>query len=357
MGQKNQEIGRGTFSNPDNSYLKQGLVTEHVEGLDEEYLPEENKTAYIEVFPRTILNKVDSPDIGMTYSMNPYQGCEHGCTYCYARNSHQYWGYSAGLDFEQKILVKPSAPILLEEKIKSKQWKAVPIMLSGNTDCYQPIERKLEITRMILKVLLRNHHPAGIITKNSLILRDMDILSEMAQRNLVVVSMTITSLNEGLRRKLEPRTSSYQKRIDTVRKLSEAGIPVNIMMAPIIPGLNSHEIYDLAQKTADAGALSFNYTILRLNGHLDQLFTEWVNAHYPDRAQKILNQVRDCHGGSLSDSRFGTRMRGEGVVAKQIKNMVQSAKMKYLKDRSISPLDCETHNRRKNGQLDLFSVE
>jgi DNA repair photolyase len=211
-------------------------------------------TTLIDTFPKTIVNKVTSPDIRMGYSLNPYQGCEHGCVYCYARNSHEYWGYSAGLDFEQKILVKRNAVELLEKRLRSKSWEAEPIVLSGNTDCYQPIEKKLEITRRLLQCFLKFKHPVGIITKNALIQRDIDILKELAGDNLVQVNMSITSLDENTRRLLEPRTATVRKRLETVRKLSEAGIPVSVMMAPIIPGINSHEILPLVKAISENGA-------------------------------------------------------------------------------------------------------
>ena len=206
-----------------------------------------SRTNYIPIFPKTIVNKVTSPDVGMKYSLNPYQGCEHGCIYCYARNTHEYWGYGAGLDFEQIILVKKEAPNLLEEKLKSKNWQAETIVLSGNTDCYQPAEKKFGITRECLKVFLNYRHPVGIITKNALVLRDLDILKELAKDHLIAVNVSITSLSEDTRRILEPRTASIKKRLETIRLLADNGIPVNAMLAPIIPGINSHEIMDMAK--------------------------------------------------------------------------------------------------------------
>ena len=354
QGGKKSIKGRGAQSNPDNVYLEHAYTREHPEGIDE--CPDERpvKTEYIEVFPRTILNKVDSPDIGPGYSMNPYQGCEHGCIYCYARNSHQYWGFSAGLDFERKILVKPSAPYLLEEKIRKPNWKATPIMLSGNTDCYQPIEQKLEITRKILEIMLKYRHPVGIITKNDLVLRDLDLLEKLADMHLVVVNISITSLDERLRRKLEPRTATYKRRLETVKQLSDHGVPVNVMMAPVIPSLTSHEIFEVAKQTAAHGARSIAHTVLRLNGHLGDLFEEWIRVHLPDMADRILNQVRECHDGKLNDSRFGIRIQGDGKVARQIKDMVEMARKKYFAGKKIEPLDCNAHALLKNSQLNLF---
>jgi DNA repair photolyase len=349
--------GRGAQKNVHNKYLRDKHETDP-EFLEfcalEDEKPRDDKTSYLEVFPKSLVNKVDSPDIGVMHSANPYQGCEHGCVYCYARNSHEYWGFSAGMDFEQKILVKKNAPELLGKKLKSKNWKACPIMFSGNTDCYQPIERKLEITRKCLEVFWKYKHPVGFITKNALILRDLDILKKMAELNLVRVSISITSLSEETRRLLEPRTASIKQRLKTVKTLSENGIPVNVMMAPIIPSLNSHEILPLVKKVAEMGASSVGFTIVRLNGAIGEIFTDWIQKAMPDRAERILHQIADCHGGTLNDSRYGTRMRGEGKIAEQIKETMQVARNKYLKGRSIPELDCSLFEKQRNPQLGLF---
>ncbi|MFZ5553831.1 MAG: PA0069 family radical SAM protein, partial [Bacteroidota bacterium] len=267
--------GRGSQINTHNRFLSQKLVKEHWEGIDENDSGE-SKTEFIPVFPKSIINKVESPDIAGAYSMNPYQGCEHGCIYCYARPTHEYWGYSAGLDFEQKILVKKNAPQLLKETFSKKNYTPAPIMFSGNTDCYQPVERKLQITRKMLEVCLHYKHPVSMITKNALILRDLDILSEMAKMNLVHVSISLTTLDDSLRRIMEPRTAAAAKKLEVIRELSSNGIPVNVMMAPIIPALNSSEIPTVGEKVSEAGALAFNYTMVRLNGEIATLFTDWV---------------------------------------------------------------------------------
>lgn len=314
----------------------------------------ESKTSIIETFPKTIVNKVTSPDVGLEYSLNPYQGCEHGCIYCYARNSHEYWGYSAGLDFEQKILVKRNAVELLEKKLKSKSWQAKPIVLSGNTDCYQPIEKELKITRSLLQTFLKFRHPVGMITKNALILRDLDILKELAQDNLVHVNISITTLQEHTRRILEPRTATIKKRLETVEKLSAANIPVNVMMAPIIPSVNSHEIMPLVKEIAERGALGVGYTIVRLNGAIGQIFSDWIRKALPDRADKVLHQIENIHGGSLNDSRFGTRMKGEGEFAKQVSQQFKIARKLYLNDREKPKLNCKLHEEYKDGQTKLF---
>jgi DNA repair photolyase len=286
--------------------------------------------------------------------MNPYQGCEHGCIYCYARNTHEYWGYSAGLDFERKILYKANAAELLEAKLKSRNWKPAGIMFSGNTDCYQPIEKKLEITRSMLKVLLKLKHPCSMITKNALILRDLDLLKEMASMNLIHVNISITSLSEETRRTLEPRTTTIKKRLETVRVLSENGIPVNVMMAPIIPAINNHEILKLVKTVAELGAKSVAYTVVRLNGAIGKIFTDWVRKTYPDRADKILHQIEDCHNGNLNDSRYGTRMRGEGKFAEQISMQFKLARKLYLKNTIYTPLDYSLFDKHQMNQISLF---
>lgn len=315
---------------------------------------DKNKTLYLEVFPKTIVNKVESPDVGMGYSMNMYQGCEHGCIYCYARNSHEYWGYSAGLDFERRILVKKDAPKLLEELLKKKSWVAYPIVMSGNTDCYQPAEKKFELTRQCLEIFLKYKHPVGIITKNALILRDLELLKELAKDNLISVNISITSLSEDTRLVLEPRTATIKKRLETVKILSENGIPVNVMIAPIIPSINSHEILPLAKIVSELGALSIGHTIIRLNGAIGEIFTDWIKKTMPDRADKVLHQIESCHGGNLNDSRYGTRMRGEGEIAKQINDLVKLAKAKYFKGKAMPQLNCSLHESYKQGQLKLF---
>ena len=315
---------------------------------------DKNKTLYLEIFPKTIVNKVTSPDVGMTFSMNSYQGCEHGCIYCYARNSHEYWGYSAGLDFERRILIKKDAPKLLEQLLKKKSWKAHPIVMSGNTDCYQPAEREFKITRQCLEVFLKYKHPVSIITKNALILRDLDLLKDLAKDNLISVNISITSLSEKTRRILEPRTATSKKRLETVKVLSESGIPVNVMLAPIIPSINSHEIIPLAKTVSEYGALSIAHTIVRLNGAIGKVFSDWIKKTMPDRADKVLHQIESCHGGSLNDSRYGKRMSGEGKIAEQINNLIKLARLKYFKGKTMPKLNTALHETYKEGQLKLF---
>jgi len=349
--------GRGAQKNVSSRFLenKHEIMDDflnfcEVEGED----ADSNKTKYIEVFPKTFVNKVNSPDLGMGYSANPYQGCEHGCVYCYARNSHEYWGYGAGLDFERNILFKSNAPQLLEEKITSKNWDGNTIVFSGNTDCYQPLERKLEITRKCFEVMLKWKHPTGIITKNSLILRDLDILKEMAKLNIISVNISITSLSEDTRRLLEPRTASIKQRLKTVEVLSQNNIPVRVMMAPIIPSLNSHEILPLVKKVAELGAKDVNYTIARLNGQVAEIFKDWAHKTIPDRAERILNQIAECHGGNLNDSDWGRRIKGNGTIAQQVKDTMVLAKNRYLPEQKMPVLDASHFLQLKDPQLRMF---
>ncbi|MEO1514336.1 MAG: PA0069 family radical SAM protein [Bacteroidota bacterium] len=345
--------GRGAQINPPSRFEKYLYDADPFSYLLEEE-DAQMRTKIIPVHPKTILNKVDSPDIPFPYSMNPYQGCEHGCIYCYARNTHPYWGYSAGLEFEQKILVKQGAAELLEEKMKSPRWKAAPIMLSGNTDCYQPVERKLKVTRSLLDVLWRYRHPVGIITKNSLILRDLDLLQQLSEHNLVRVCISLTTLDDHLRQFMEPRTASVRARLKTIKILSDHGIPVTVMMAPVIPGLTDHEIFDLLQAAAEAGAESASYGIVRLNGDVASIFEDWIRKNYPDRSDKIIHKIQDCHGGSTEDHRFGTRMKGEGHIARIIGQQFRLAKKKFFPSNNRPPLDTTLHQSFKTPQLSLF---
>ncbi|MAX69695.1 MAG: radical SAM protein [Flavobacteriaceae bacterium] len=349
--------GRGAQQNVHNRFfeLSHEIRDDFLEYCQKEgEIADKNKTQYLNVFPKTIVNKVTSPDVGMAYSMNMYQGCEHGCIYCYARNSHEFWGYSAGLDFERRILVKKDAPKLLESHLKKKSWKAHPIVMSGNTDCYQPAEQQFKLTRQCLEVFLKYKHPTAIITKNALILRDLDLLKELAKDNLIGVNISITSLSEDTRRILEPRTATIKRRIQTVKELSDHGIPVNVMLAPIIPSINSHEILPMAKVVSEAGALSIAHTVVRLNGAIGEIFTDWIKKTLPDRADKVLHQIENCHGGTLNESRFGLRMRGEGQIAKQINDLIKLARSKYFKNKVMPRLNTSLHEQYKDGQMKLF---
>jgi DNA repair photolyase len=343
--------GRGAQIKSENRFLKSQYVTDHIEGLDEPLLESPNTQIFFET-PKKIVNKVESPDLSMMYSMNPYQGCEHGCIYCYARNTHEYYGFSAGLDFESKIIVKKNAATLLEQHLLNKNWNAVPIMLSGNTDCYQPQEKKFEITRKLLKVLATYRHPVGMITKNSLILRDLDLLKDLASDHLVHVYISITTSDEDLRRILEPRTASSIKRLKTIEELAKAGVPVGVMNAPIIPGLNHHEIPGVLKAAADHGARAAGMTVVRLNGSIGKIFEDWLRKNFPDRFDKVWNQICSFHGGNVNDSQFGRRMSGEGNIADAIHQLYRAGKKKYFSDKQLTPYDLTKF--RKGGSLNLF---
>lgn len=346
--------GRGSQINPNTKFQQQHYVQEHVEGLDEEFLRSE-KTEIIYTYPKTIINKVEATDIGMGYSLNPYQGCEHGCIYCYARNSHEFWGYSAGLDFERKIIVKKNVVELLETHFSQKTWKPKPIMLSGNTDCYQPVEKDLELTRKILQVCLKYKHPVAVITKNSLITRDVDVLEELAKHNLVHVMISITGTDEKVRQLLEPRTATYKNRMTTIETLAKHNIPCGVMVAPIIPGINNHEIPGVIEQVSALGATTAGITIVRLNGTVAQLFKDWLEKNFPDRADKVWNQISDCHGGKVSDSRPGTRMKGEGKIAESIMQLFKLSKSRFMPNEGSFQFNCSDFNYKAGDkQLSLF---
>lgn len=343
--------GRGSQILVKNRYLKNEYIQEHYEGLDIDFL-ENTKTQFIPEYPNKIVNKLTKSYVPFMYSMNPYQGCEHGCVYCYARESHQYWGYSAGLDFERKIIYKPEAQTLLEKQFNSKNWKVSPIMLSGNTDCYQPIEKKFGLTRKLLETCLKYKHPVSILTKNALIQRDLDVLKELAKLKLVHVGISITSFDNQLRSLLEPRTASVKKKLETVELFAKNNIPIIVMVAPIIPGLNSHEIPTIVKKVAALGALSVGYTTVRLNGEIAEIFENWLRNNYPDRADKVLNQIKEINGGNLY-SKGKNRMKTHGETSFMIKSMFRVAKAKYLKGRIVPEYDL-TAFCKPSDQLRLF---
>jgi len=347
------EKGRGAQFNPKNRFLKGEYVQEHAEAIDE-WEQERRNTEYILDDSKTLVNKVTSPDVGMMYSANPYQGCEHGCVYCYARNSHEYWGYSAGIDFESRIVVKKNAPALLRKFFENKSWEPATISLSGNTDCYQPIERRMRITRALLEICLEYRNPVGIITKNALVLRDLDIIKELASMNLVRVFTSITSLDEGLRQVMEPRTASYRSRLKVVETLSKEGVPTGIMNAPLIPGLNDMHMHDVLKSASEAGAKWAGYTLVRLNGAIGDIFKDWLYKAFPDRADKVWNQICECHDGQVSDSRWGNRITGDGKYAELIRDQFKLYCRKYNFNEDKSELNTTLFRRLKNKQLSLF---
>ena len=349
---KAYKSGRGAQFNTRNKFLKNEISKEHIEAIDD-WIESDIKTQFIDVMAKSIVNKVDSPDVGMFYSMNPYQGCEHGCIYCYARNSFEYWGYSAGLDFESKILVKRNAPQLLRKFLMNPKWECVPISISGNTDCYQPAEKKFRITRALLDVCTEFNQPAGIITKNAGIMKDKDILQKMAEKRLVSVLITITSLNEDLRRTMEPRTTTANQRLKTIEMLSKAGVQTGVMMGPMIPGLNEHELPAIVRAAANAGASFSAYTFIRLNGAVKLLFHDWLYKNFPDRADKIWHLMEASHNGKVNDSRWGVRMSGEGQVADLVADQYYIYTKKYGLQHERLGLDCSMF-RRPGQQGTLF---
>ena len=357
MKKENQSIfqGRGAQLNPKNRFEKSNYDHTNEDDIDIDFYAEGQKTKYIKIHPKTIVNKVPSPDVPMEYSLNPYQGCEHGCTYCYARPTHEYWGYSAGLDFESVIMVKENAPELLRQTLMKKSWKVHPIVFSGNTDCYQPCEKKFGITRKLLEVMLECKHPVGIITKNVLIKRDFDIVKELAKLNLIHVHLSITTLNEELRRSLEPRTATSKRKLELVKELSDINVPVTVMAAPIIPGLSDHEILPIAKASAEMGAKQFHTHVVRLMGPNAALFENWLDLHYPNYKSKVMNQIKDIHGGKTGNSNFGDRMKGQGNYSNNISQQRKLARAKYFPEEFKSNLNQELFVRpSKNGQLNLF---
>lgn len=344
--------GRGAQLNTPNRFLKSQITIEHQEGIDD-WEGSDERTNFIFSEAKTIVNKVDSPDVGMMYSMNPYAGCEHGCIYCYARNVHEYWGFSAGLDFERKIIVKQNAAALLRKFLMNSNWVCEPLTLSGNTDCYQPCERKFRLTRAMLEVCREFNQPVSMITKNAGMLRDMDILGDMAKKNLVSILVSITSLDENLRRQMEPRTTSAVQRLKLIEKLSSKGVRMGVMIGPVVPGLNDHEIPAILKAASDSGATFSAYTFVRLNGAVQIMFKDWLYKNFPDRADKVWHSIQDGHGGKVNDSRFGVRMRGEGNNAEIINQQFKKYSRLFGLEKNRWKLDT-TLFARPGRQLDLF---
>ncbi|MEX1062827.1 MAG: PA0069 family radical SAM protein, partial [Balneolaceae bacterium] len=301
-----------------------------------------------------IISTNKSPDIGFHKSLNPYRGCEHGCIYCYARPTHEFLGMSAGLDFESKIVVKHDAPDLLRKTLSQRSWIPDVIVMSGVTDPYQPVEKELEITRGCLKVLAGSRHPVSIITKNHLVTRDLDLLSELAAYHAVSVTLSVTTLDPELARVMEPRTTRPGRRIEAVRKLSEAGIPVRVNVAPVIPGLTDHECVSILEAAASAGACGAGYTMLRLPYGVKDLFLQWLDQHFPDRKQKVVNRLLDIRSGKLNRSEYGERFRGRGHYAGQVADLFQQTVSRLNLNRGPGGLSSEAFRRPAQGQLDLF---
>jgi DNA repair photolyase len=327
------------------------------EALETVYAQEYARQVQTQVFKdssRSILAFNDSPDVGFSATLNPYRGCEHGCIYCYARPTHEYLGLSAGLDFETKIFAKMEAPALLRKALLVKSWEPQAIGLSGVTDCYQPLERKLRLTRQCLEVLAEFRNPVVVVSKNYLVTRDIDLFAELAQYRAIHVVMSVTTLDAQLARSMEPRASTPEFRLKAIADLHKAGIPVSVNMAPIVPGLTEHEIPELLKRAAEAGAHNAHYTMLRLPYGVKDLFQSWLEEHYPLRRQKILNRIKEVRGGKLNSAEFGQRMHGEGVYARHIEQMFVQARKKYGLDKPYDELSVK-HFRRCEDQMSLFS--
>jgi DNA repair photolyase len=351
--------GRGSQINPPNRFGGPHYVAdlEQVEH-DEEYLAglRNHPTEYLPDHSKTIVTENNSPDVGFRYSVNPYRGCSHGCAYCYARPTHEFLGFSAGLDFETKILVKEAAPDLLRAFLARASWQPEPIALSGVTDPYQPAEREFCLTRRCLEVAAEARQPIGLITKNALVVRDLDILRGMAGTNRVHVNLSITTLDPELARTMEPRTSTPAARLRAVRALAEAGVPVRVLVAPIIPGLNDSEIPAVLAAAKEAGALAAAYTLVRLPLSVAPVFFEWLERTQPTRAKRIESRIKSVRSGKVNDPRFGSRMRGSGEMAEQIAHLFRLFAKKYGLDGGLPPYDCSQFvpPRPKSGQLWLF---
>ncbi len=350
--------GRGTGLNPENRYEQIHIEPEPDPDPDADAADARPRlpTIFYRDTSRTVLAENDSPDIGFRFSLNPYRGCEHGCIYCYARPTHEYLSFSAGLDFESRIMVKHDAPERLHAAFLSPRWQPQTVALSGNTDCYQPVERRLQLTRRCLEVFREFLNPVGIVTKSALVTRDVDLLGDLAVQGAAHVCVSVTSLNDELARRMEPRAARPDKRLDAIRALSQAGIPTSVLIAPVIPGLNDEEIPRILQASASAGACSASWVLLRLPKPVDALFEAWLAEHFPERQARILGRIRECRDGRISDSRFGRRMRGEGVYAEQIKVLFQTAARRCGLDRPLPPLNTAAFRRpaQAGEQLRLY---
>ncbi len=317
--------GRGASGNPGSRFEKFHVELDPIEPNEAEADRPKLQTQFFRDGTKTIIARNNSPDVSFETSVNPYRGCEHGCAYCFARPTHEYLGFSAGLDFESKIMVKENAPELLEAELASPKWKPQTLVMSGVTDPYQPIEKKLQITRRCLQVLAKFRNPIGMLTKNRLITRDIDVFRELAAHNAVALNISVTTLDPKLQRVLEPRTSPPQARLDAVAQLRDAGIPVGVMVAPIIPGITDHEVPAIVAACGKAGAQFAGYVVLRLPWAVAPLFERWLDEHFPDRKEKVLGRIRHMRGNKLYDSRWSNRQEGEGIFAEQIGAMFEVA--------------------------------
>jgi DNA repair photolyase len=345
--------GRGVAENPPNRFASLFYVRDQDWTEPDDPAP---TTQCLRDTSRSIIARNDSPDVGFATSINPYKGCEHGCVYCYARPTHEYLGFSAGLDFESKILVKEDAPVLLRKELTSPRWKPQCIAMSGVTDPYQPLERRLQLTRGCLEVLVAFRNPVAIITKNYLVTRDHDLLGELARCEAAAVFISITTLDSALARIMEPRASRPQRRLAALATLAREGIPVGVMLAPVILGLNDHEIPAILAAAAQAGARFAGHGFLRLPYGVASLFEQWLTQHLPTRKEKILKRLREMHGGKLNDSRFGRRMRGEGLFAEQTKALFKLACRRTGLATKAPILSTAAFRRPAGSQLTLFDA-
>jgi len=341
--------GRGTGLNPQNRFEKIDFQPDPAESDPEAPAPQ---TIFYRDTPRSLITRNDSPDLSFEFSLNPYRGCEHGCIYCYARPYHEYLGLGSGLDFETKIFVKEDAPELLRQELSRESWKPDVLVMCGVTDCYQPIERKLELTRGCLKVFAEFRNPVALITKNALIARDVDLLGELAAHSCAHATLSITTLDAELQRRMEPRASTPRARLTAIRKLADAGVPVGVNVAPIIPGLNDHEMPAILQAARDHGAISAGYTVVRLPYSLTELFSHWLEENYPDRRAKVLNRLKQMHDGKIYQADWGARMRGVGPFAEQIADLFAIARRRAGFPGQRPALS--TKFFRRVGQLNLF---
>ncbi len=347
--------GRAALNNPSGRFEPYGRE-EVDDGWDrDEELPP-LRTEVAEEAPKRIITKNRSPDISFNRSINPYRGCEHGCIYCFARSTHEYLGYSPGLDFETRLVAKPSAPELLDRELRAKAYVPEEIAMGTNTDPYQPIEKERRIMRRVLEVLQAHRHPVAVVTKGTLIERDIDILGEMGRAGLARVGISVTTLDAGLARKMEPRVPSPARRLATIRRLTEAGCPVRVMAAPMVPALTDHELEAILQAGRDAGAVAAGWIMLRLPHGVSDLFRDWLEEHFPDRAGRVMGRVRELHGGKDYDPDWGKRLTGEGLFAEMVKQRFEVARRRLGLARELPPLRCDLFRvpPRAGDQLSLF---
>ncbi len=342
---------RGAPSNLQNRFEKLAIERDPENESPDDPAP---STTFLIDSSKSLISTNDSPDLGFSASFNPYRGCEHGCIYCYARPSHEYAGMSCGLDFESKILVKKDAPELLRRELAAPRWVPQVLMVSGVTDCYQPVERRLRLTRRCMEVLAECRNPAGVISKNVLLTRDIDVFQEMARYQCIHVTVSVTTLDLDLQQKMEPRAAAPQARVNAIRTLAQAGIPVGVNVAPIIPGLTDHEMPEILKRCRDAGAQSAGFTVVRLPYGVKGLFSKWLDAHYPGMKSKILGRIQEVRNGKLNDPRFGSRMRGEGPYAEHLHRLFKIARHKVGYPERMPGLSTASFRRPSGPQLTLF---